>query len=350
MEDQAMPRLRVNLFVALAFALVPLTPAHAVDPPFKVFAATYGEALGPGESVSFQILVTRNSETCTVCTPTSTTCCTGVIRLSFENLPAGVTACFPRPAGQQCLTEIAADSAVAVLRADGSIAPGTYKPRVVAKANDGPNPRSQNDDFDLTLLPFSVHVPPTASLRRGSSQSLALSIERVAAGAGAIDFTLVSPDAGLTGTFNPDPATGDQAALQLSSAASLKPDNYFPTVRATLGTVVRSYDINVAVTPTFSIALSPATLALARGGSAEVAIAVDRDPGFTSRVAFTLAAPQGLTGTFSGPRRLTPEKLRLTASPGVAPGNYHVAVKGVAGGVTRTVTLRVRVGTVRPGG
>jgi hypothetical protein len=34
----------------------------------------------------------------------------------------------------------------------------------------------------------------------------------------------------------------------------------------------------VAVTPTFSIALSPAALALARGGSADIAIDVDRDP------------------------------------------------------------------------
>jgi hypothetical protein len=337
-----MPHLRLPMFVALAFALVFVPLAHASEKPFTVFAATGGVTLGPGDSVSIPVLVTRHSETCTVCSPTSTTCCTGVIRLSFENVPAGVTACFVGPGGQ-CLSQIPADSAVLALVADSSIAPGTYKPRVVAKANDGPNPRSQSDDFDLALLPFSVHVPPTASLRAGRSQSLALSIQRVAAGAGAIDLTLVSPDPGLGGTFNPDPAAGDQAALQLNAAKSLKPDNYFPTVRATLGTVVRDYDINVAVTPLFSIAFSPATLVLAPRGSAEVTIDVDRDPGFTRRVAFTLKGPQGLTGTFSG------QKLRLTASPGLAPGNYQVAVKGAAGGASRTVTLLVRVGAVKPG-
>lgn len=335
-----MPSHRLRAFIALAFVLVALTPAHAIDPPFEVFALTTGVSLGPGEGDSFSVQVVRHTETCTACTSGSTTCCTGQIQLTFENVPAGVTACFPLPNGQ-CGSEIVSDGPGAVLQADSTIVPGTYTLHVRARANDGPNPRSHSADVTLTLLPFSVHVPPSASLLPGGSQSLALSIERIAAGAGAIDFALVSPEAGLSGTFSPN--AGDQAALQLSAAPSLPPGNYFPSVRATLGTVVRSYGMNVAVAPLFSLSLSPATLVLAPGGGAEVAVNVERGAGFTAPITLTLVAPPRFNGTFSSPHSLPPRKLRLSAAPAVAAGNYHVVVKGTGSRVTRSVTLRVWV-------
>ena len=80
-------------------------------------------------------------------------------------------------------------------------------------------------------------------------------------------------------------------------------------MRATLGTVVRSYGVNVAVAP--SLSLSPARLALAPGGSAEVAVNVERGAGFTAPITLKLVAPRGLTGTLSLPHSLIPRKLRL---------------------------------------
>jgi hypothetical protein len=343
-----MLRRRLCTLVALALALVASVPAKSTERPFEVFALTTAGSLGPGETLAFPVQVVRYTETCTMCTAGSTTCCTGAIRLTFDNVPAGVRACFP-VSNAECVAEITADSPAAIVQADSTIAPGTYTLRLRASANDGPNPRSHSAEVPLTLLPFSIDVPSSASLLPGGSQSMPLSIARIAAGTGTIEFALVSPNQGLSGTFNPNPAGGDQSTLQLGASPGLPTGNYFPIVRAALGTVVRNYDMNVAVAPSFSLSLSPAKLALAAGGSAQVAVKLERGAGLKSAITLSLVAPRGFTGTFSSPRDLGPRTLRLSVARNVVPGNYHAVVRGSSGNITRNVGLRMHIRQKRPG-
>lgn len=335
-----MPHHYLRVLITLVIALVAVSPGQATERPFEVFALTSGRTLGPGESFSFGVQVIRHTETCTMCTATSTTCCTGAVTLKFEDVPVGVTACFPRLGGQ-CDPEITSDSPAALVQATSEILPGTYTLKVRATAKDGPNPKSHSADIPLTLVPFSVHVPSAANLLPGGSQSLALPIERITSSTGAIDLSLESPETGLSGSFNPDPASGNQATLTLNAASSLQGGHYFPTVKATLGNTQRTYDINVAVAPSFSLALVPATLLLAPGASADISVNIERGAGFTAPLTFRLAAPTGFTGTFST-SKLGGTKLRLNAATNVAPGNYHIVVRASGGNITRSVALRVR--------
>jgi hypothetical protein len=328
---------------ALTLGLIAFHPANASERPFEVYALTTGGSLGPAEGFTFPVQVLRNTETCTVCTPQSTTCCTGVIRLRFEEVPAGVTACFP-VSTTVCAPEITSDSPTALVQAGAAFTPGTYTLRLRATAIDGPNPRSHSASIPLTLLPFAIAAPSSVSVLPGGSQSVPLSIARIAAATGSIELALVDAADGLSGTFNPNPAGDNQSTLQLSATANVPTGNYFPSVRATLGNVVRNYEINVAVAPSFSLSLSPARLIARAGSSADIAVNLERGPGFTGAVALSLVGPRGFSGTFS-PRGLG-RSLRLSVAGNVSPGNYHVVVRGTAGKVTRNAGLRVTV--IRP--
>ena len=99
------------------------------------------------------------------------------------------------------------------------------------------------------------------------------------------------------------------------------------------------------VEPDFSLALSPAAVALSTASpTAAVTVSISRSGGLTGDVAFSIAGlPGGLSASFVPSSTAEDSvQLTLTAASGLT-GDYVLEVQGVSGSVSRTVQLGVSI-------
>ena len=121
------------------------------------------------------------------------------------------------------------------------------------------------------------------------------------------------------------------------------------TITGTSGTLVHtasiSLSVNAAPVPDFSLAATPATLAITQGASGTSTIAITRLNAFTGGVTFTTSAlPAGVTAGFSSsPATGNSSVLTLTASATATTGPATVTITGTSGTLTRTTSVTVVV-------
>jgi hypothetical protein len=106
------------------------------------------------------------------------------------------------------------------------------------------------------------------------------------------------------------------------------------------------------VTPDYSVAASPGTLAIARGATASASVAISRAGGFTGSVAFSASGlPSGVTASFSpNPTTGNSTAVTFTASSTAATGAATVTITGTSGTLTRTTPLTLTVSGTSGGG
>lgn len=102
--------------------------------------------------------------------------------------------------------------------------------------------------FTLELSPAEV------TLRAGGSASVAVTVTRSAGFAAAVDLALVGAPAGLSGTFDPDPAEG-QSTLAVR-AGTMRPGAYVAWVRGSSGEERETAALEVTVLPDESLTVS----------------------------------------------------------------------------------------------
>lgn len=202
-----------------------------------------------------------------------------------------------------------------------------------ATGNDG--------SFTITLSSAQVTVS------QGVSTALTVSIARTDLD-DPVSFAVEGLPTGVTGTFNPSPASGESTVLQLTAATSAPPATATVTVRATApGAAEQSaqFSLEVLVAGNFTLSALDPTVTVAQGGGDRTSVLVNRTSGFSGTVALSITgAPAGLTATLDASATGNSALLTLAATGAVAAGSYPLTVTGSSSGVANqqtTVTVNV---------
>ena len=169
----------------------------------------------------------------------------GVVTLSTSGLPTGVTGTIDPPtlSGNTVASQIDFVAAATAV-------PGTATVTINATS---PGATAASATVALTVTPapdYGLSVEPGAlTIAAGSSSSATISINR-AAFTGGVTLDLVSPPAGITGTFAPSPSTTNSSTLTLTIGSSVTAGSYSLTIRGTAtGIAERTMSLALTVIP-----------------------------------------------------------------------------------------------------
>jgi hypothetical protein len=201
--------------------------------------------------------------------------------------------------------------------------------------------------------------PASVTIVQGATGTVPVTITRRGGFDGAVGLVLDDAPDGVTGTFDPASVSDDATAstLTLAVGATVEPGTYPMEVRASGDgvddqTADLSLVVTAAPTPTFTIALTPATLSVEQGASGTSQVAITRGGGFAGAVALAVTgAPPGLTATVDPPSATgATATITVAAAAATVPGTYNLTVTGTADGLAdQTAQLAVTV-TAAPAG
>jgi N-acetylneuraminic acid mutarotase/sugar lactone lactonase YvrE len=176
----------------------------------------------------------------------------------------------------------------------------------------------------------------------------------------AANFTLNSGGASAC----PLVKAGASAAGTLAAGAScILPVSFSPTVAGALSgsLVLTDNNLNAPATayskqsialsgtstipvPSFTLAISPASLSITQGASGTSTITVSDKNGFTGKVTLAVSGlPSGVTAAFATNPTAGTSVLKFTTSSSATTGAFTVTVKGTSGALSATTTLALTV-------
>jgi len=198
---------------------------------------------------------------------------------------------------------------------------------------------------DYSIGPSS----PTLGVTRGATAATTISIVRTNF-TGAVSMSASGLPAGVTVAFNPSTATTGNsvtATFTASGTATLGAANI--TFTATAGSLSRTAGLTLTVndvsTPNYTVAASPGTLSVARGGNAPSTLGISRT-NFTGAVTMSAAGlPAGVTVAFNPSAATTGNSVIATfsASSTATLGAATVTITATSGALSRTTTLTLTV-------
>jgi hypothetical protein len=156
--------------------------------------------------------------------------------------------------------------------------------------------------------------------------------------------------AGVTVAFNPAGATsGNSVTATFTASTTATLGAATVTLTATSGTLTRTTSVSLTVsdiaTPTYTVAASPGTLSVARGGNAPSTIAITRT-NFTGAVTMSATGlPAGVTVAFNPSAATTGNSViaTFTASSTATLGAANVTITATSGTLSRTTTVALTV-------
>ena len=194
----------------------------------------------------------------------------------------------------------------------------------------------------------------TNALSPGAEVRVPITIARQGGFTGAVDFEILGAPNGLSGTFSPNPASGDQSTLTVSVAQSVAAGAYTLSVRGTSGGESATTDVTVNVVgttsnPTFSLALSPASVRVKAGERVTSQVKVQKTASFSGDV--TLSAenvPDGVSVSFDPKTTGSSSQVRLSVEDDAAAGSYTLTIVGKGSGKTSRTNLGLTVTSEEP--
>jgi uncharacterized membrane protein len=274
---------------------------------------------------------------------------TGTVNLELVGAPSGVTLA-PTSVSVAGSGPVSQDLTVSVA---ASVAPGTYSLQV--RATSGSLAKTANLSLTVTPPPdFALSLNPTSlTVQQGSSGTTQLTITPQNGFTGTVNLELVGAPSGVTlaptsvSVAGSGPVSQD---LTVSVAASVAPGTYSLQVRATSGSLAKTANLSLTVTPPpdFALSLNPTSLTVQQGSSGTTRLTITPQNGFTGTVNLELVgAPSGVTlsptsvsVTGSGP---VSQDLTVSVAASVAPGTYNLQVRATSGSLTKTANLSLTV-------
>ncbi len=238
---------------------------------------------------------------------------------------------------------------------------GTY-PLVLTASESGPRTRTVNITLIVTAKPSAGTLTLSQSsiqvVQTQPSTPIVVRLARAPGVTGPIELDFQSFSNGMTGTFTPNPASGDSATLVINTTLLSGVGTVAAIIRATVGGTTTTVPLLVTTTPfappNFGLTVTPNVAAVTAGNAtAPLAVAISRT-NLTEPVALTVTGmPLGMTATVT-PSAATGNSatLNITTAPTVAPGVYPLTIQGTAVGVngSRTTTLSLTVNAPMGGG
>ncbi len=287
---------------------------------------------------------------------------TGTVNLTVTGAPATVTATV-----SNVVTTGTTTTATVTVVVGAATATGVY-PLVVHGTGTGVTEATATYTLTVTAPgSFTLAVTPAGGVtmvQGTSDNSKTISITRTNYAPG-ITLTAENLPAGLTASFAPNPATANSSVLTLTATASLAPNTYNLTIRGTgpaglrvpggeLAAIEATTTLAVTVaapTPSFTLALTQATLSIAQGASTPTTTVNITRVNFPGDVTLSvLNLPTGVTAAFApaNPQQGNSSVLTLTVVPGAPTGTFNnLSVQGVGtpGTVATPLTLTITTGT-----
>jgi len=222
---------------------------------------------------------------------------------------------------------------------------------LVVTAGDGVVAHARSILLDVTEprdFTFSA-APAAATVQAGATTTSTLSVTPSAGWVGPARLTVSGlPAAVGTALVTPTSVTGLGAATLAVTTVSSAPAGAYPvTVTATDGVVTHTATFTVTVVSRdFTLAVSPTSRTVSRGGTATYTVSVDPVAGFTGKVTLSRSAlPSGTSATWSVNPVAVPgsSTLRIKPSWSTRRGTYAIVVIGTSGAVSHSVTITVVV-------
>jgi len=201
-------------------------------------------------------------------------------------------------------------------------------------------------DFSITASPGTLAVLP------GDKGSSTVTIGAIEGFSSEVDLSAAGLPDGVTAGFSPPSVTGSgisQAAFTVAPTAAL--GTYTITIVGTGGGLSRSTKMSFTVgqAPDFSIAAEPVSLTMAPGTSRTSVISLATAGGFSSDVSvMATGMPDGVTVTcpvFGNVYNGQTMGATIAVMSTVAPGMYPITLTGTGGGLSRSTTVYLAVGT-----
>lgn len=319
--------------------------AVVITPDFSLRVATETIQLHQGASGTIPLQLVRTGgfrDTVTVVALQATTPAIGGIDVSFPQT---------RIAGADSVTSVATSITI-----DPSVAVGTYALRI-SGASPSVGARVVNFTLVVTAPPSAGVLSASAStvnaVQGGATAPVRITLARSAGVAGVATFSLEQLPPFVTGTFTPNPTSGDTTRLVLNVGINHPSGGVTVRVRVTIGdataTIPIALNTSTFVPPDFVVTLGATAIAVAAGSSTNIPITIGRTGGYTGAVTLALqGAPLGLSASVT-PSPIVGETATLTvsATAGVGAGLYPIVVAATGVGLTgtRTVPLSVTVNT-----
>ncbi len=287
------------------------------------------------------------------CTVNSANGFVAPVDLSCTNLPAGVTCSYsPNP-----VTPPGNGSVGSTLT--GAVSPtavgGSFS--VQARGVSGALIRTssftlQVSDFILTCTPSSLTIP-----LGGGSRTSTCTATSQRSFAGEVTFDCASLPTGASCAYSPAsvtiPANGSATSvLTLTTTAATPAGTFAFTARGVSGSLVRNRTMTLSVpAPDFALACSPSGVPAPPGGTGSGVCSVSSLNGFASPVDLSCSGlPAGVTCDYIPNPLVLPaggsasSTLLVNVPATTPPGAYTFQAIAVAGALTRTFSLTLRVG------
>src|SRR5688572_22999723 len=151
------------------------------------------------------------------------------VALSLEGAPAGVTGAF-NPAS----VPNGATTSTLTITVGTTAATGAHTLTVRGR---GQGVTDQTVALTLTVTAepsYTLALTPTgAAVQQGGNTAVQVLVTRSGGFGGSVALSLEGPPAGVTGTFSPNPATGNSSTLAITVAAGTPPATHSLTVKGT---------------------------------------------------------------------------------------------------------------------
>jgi hypothetical protein len=193
---------------------------------------------------------------------------------------------------------------------------------------------------------FSLSISPNSlTVDQGAGESTTITVG--AQNGFAEDVTLFATElpSGIVAEFSPAVA-GTQSTLNLTATATAHPGVYQIAVAGVAGSLEANSTVTLAVlpSPSFSLSAAPNSLTFEQGAGSTTTITVDSQNGFKDRVSlYAMGLPKGVFASFSLAMAAQKSVLTLTSSDSAIPGEYTVALSGIAGSLRATTSISVTI-------
>jgi len=268
--------------------------------------------------------------------------------------PTGVTVSFSPP----YIAAPGAGSSTATLSAAATTAPGIYPITITGSTSTSGGGVTRTTTVTLTVSAVSSFVlgatPSTVLVLQGNVGSSTV-ITAVSGGFNsAVALSASGQPTGATVSFSPAsiaaPGAGASAATFAVSTATAA-GTYPITITGTGGTITRTTTVTLLVyaVPTFTLAASPAAIAVMKGSAGTATISAAAS-GFTGTISvWATGQPSGVSVSFSPTNIQAPTgtvTATFTVATTTAAATYPITIHGntgSTGGGTRTTTVTLTV-------
>lgn len=239
-----------------------------------------------------------------------------------------------------------------ILTLEPNLKAGTYASTLVVSYPGG------STSFDITGTVggaaaggFSLEIDDTFTnaLSPDAEVRIPVTIKRSGGFTGPVTLEVFGAPEGVSGTFEPNPTSDTESTLIVSTENSVTAGMYSLSVRGKSGTLsaTATVGINVVDTttePTFSLALSPASLSTEAGKTVTTTVTVNKTSSFNSSVSLSASSvPSGVTVNFDPASTSGTSKVSVKVGSGVAAGTYTITIKGSSGSKTSSTKLGLTV-------